>query len=395
MVSEVVVVAAKRTPIGNFNGGLASLSAHELGAVVIKDLLETTGVEPQHVQEVILGQVLGGGQGQNPARQAALGAGLPYTSSAVGINMVCGSGLRAVAMGAQAVSLGDSPVVVAGGMESMSRARHTIHLRSGVKFGEVGLEDSLLTDGLTDAFQPIHMGVTAENVAKKWNITREEQDQFSALSQQKAGKAIEAGHMVAEIVPVPVSLPRQPPLLVTTDEFPKPDTTKEKLAKLRPAFIKDGTGTVTAGNASGINDGAAAVMLMSAEEAKKRELEPLVRIVCTATAGVDPSLMGSGPIPAVRAALAKAGWGVEQVDLWELNEAFASQSLAVVRELGINPEKVNICGGSIALGHPIGASGCRVLVTLIHSMKRLGATRGVASLCIGGGMGIAMCVQAC
>jgi len=371
------------------------MAAHELGSIVIRDVLETVGVDGKDVQEVIMGQVLTAGQGQNPARQAALGAGLPNSSCAVGVNMVCGSGLRAVAMGAQAISLGDSSIVVAGGMESMSRARHTIHLRPGVKFGEVGLEDSLLTDGLTDAFQSIHMGITAENVAKQWGITREDQDQFAAQSQQKAGVAMQAGHMVPEIVPVSVPVPRKPPVLVSVDEFPKPDTDSTMLAKLRPAFLKDGTGTVTAGNASGINDGAAAVVLMSLEEASRRGLEPMVRIVCTATVGVDPSLMGSGPIPAVKAALAKAGWGVEQVDLWELNEAFAAQSLAVVRDLGVNPDKVNVCGGSIALGHPIGASGCRVLVTLVHSMKRLGATRGVVSLCIGGGMGIAMCVQSC
>lgn len=395
MVSEVVIVAAKRTPVGNFNGGLASMAAHELGSIVIRDLLETVGVDGKDVQEVIMGQVLTAGQGQNPARQAALGAGLPNTSCAVGVNMVCGSGLRAVSMGAQAISLGDSSIVVAGGMESMSRARHTIHLRPGVKFGEVGLEDSLLTDGLTDAFQSIHMGITAENIAKKWGITREDQDQFAAQSQQKAGVAIQGGHLVAEIVPVSVPVPRKPPVLVSVDEFPKPDTDTAMLAKLKPAFIKDGTGTVTAGNASGINDGAAAVVLMSREEANRRGLEPMVRIVSTATVGVDPALMGCGPIPAVRAALAKAGWGVEQVDLWELNEAFASQSLAVVRDLGVNPDKVNVCGGSIALGHPIGASGCRVLVTLVHSMARLGVSRGVVSLCIGGGMGIAMCVQSC
>jgi len=393
MVQEVAIVAALRTPIGCFNGALAPLHAHELASGVIKELLSSTGVAPEEVNEVILGQVLGGGQGQNPARQAALGAGLPHTSSAVGVNMVCGSGLRAVAMAAQAVALGDSSIVLAGGMESMSKARHTVHMRPGVKFGDVGLEDSLLTDGLTDAFLSIHMGITAENVAKKWNLTREEQDEFAARSQQRAGEAIRSGHFTPEIAPVSVPVPRKPSILVSTDEFPRPDTTAETLAKLRPAFVKDGTGTVTAGNASGINDGAAAVLVMSTEEASRRNLTPLARIVCTATAGVEPALMGTGPIPAVRAALAKAGWTVDQVDLWELNEAFASQSLAVVKELGVDPEKVNINGGSIALGHPIGASGCRVLVTLVHAMRRLGATRGVASLCIGGGMGIAMCVQ--
>lgn len=393
MAKEVVIVAARRTPIGSFNGALATMQGHELGSVVLAECLRSTGVAPGEVEEVVMGQVLGGGQGQNPARQAAMGAGLPHHSTAVGVNMVCGSGLKAVAMAAQAVSLGDVQVVLAGGMESMSLARHTTHLRQGVKFGQVGLEDSLLTDGLTDAFLSIHMGVTAENVAKKWGLTREEQDEFAARSQAKAAVAVREGHFTAEIVPVSVPVARKPPVVVDTDEFPRPETTVETLAKLRPAFVKDGSGTVTAGNSSGINDGAAAVLLMSQEEAVKRDLKPLARIVASASAGVEPALMGTGPIPAVRAALAKAGWTVDQVDLWELNEAFASQSLAVVRELGVDPEKVNVCGGSIALGHPIGASGCRVLVTLVQAMQRLGATRGVVSLCIGGGMGIAMCLQ--
>jgi len=392
-MAEVVIVAARRTPIGSFNGALATLHAHELASVVFKDILATSGVAAGEVEDVIMGQVLGGGQGQNPARQAALGAGLPNTSTAMGVAMVCGSGLRAVALAAQAVAMGDSRVVLAGGMESMSMARHTVHMRPGVKFGEVGLQDSLLTDGLTDAMLGIHMGVTAENVAKQFGLSREEQDAFAAGSQQRAGAAARGGHFQAEVVPVSVPVPRKAAVVVAADEFPRPDTTQDSLAKLRPAFVKDGSGTVTAGNSSGINDGAAAVLVMSRAEAVRRGLEPLCSVVCSAMAGVDPSIMGTGPVPAVTKALARAGWTAESVDLWELNEAFAAQALAVVRELGVDPAKVNVCGGSIALGHPIGASGCRVLVTLVHAMRRLGATRGVASLCIGGGMGIAMCVQ--
>lgn len=389
----MVIVAARRTPIGSFNGALATLQAHELASVVFKDLLGSSGVAAEEVEDVIMGQVLVGGQGQNPARQAALGAGLPHTSTAMGVAMVCGSGLRAVALAAQAIALGDSTVVLAGGMESMSMARHTVHMRPGVKFGEVGLQDSLLTDGLTDAMLGIHMGVTAENVAKQFGLSREEQDAFAAGSQEKAGAAAREGHFLAEVVPVSVAVPRKAAVVVAKDEFPRPDTTQDTLAKLRPAFVKDGSGTVTAGNSSGINDGAAAVLLMSREEAARRGLAPLCTIVCSAMAGVDPAVMGTGPVPAVTRALARAGWTAESVDLWELNEAFAAQALAVVRELGVDPARVNVCGGSIALGHPIGASGCRVLVTLVHAMRRLGAARGVASLCIGGGMGIAMCVQ--
>jgi len=393
MVAEVVIVAAKRTPIGSFNGSLSTLHAHDLASTVIKDILGTTGVAPADVSDVILGQVLGGGQGQNPPRQASIGAGLPNETPAMGINMVCGSGLRAVALGAQAVALGDSRVVLAGGMESMSQSKHCVHMRPGVKFGDVGLEDTMLKDGLTDAFHKYHMGITAENVAKKYSLTREEQDEFAALSQQKAGVAVSSGAFKEEIVPV--SVPgRKAATIVTDDEYPRPETTKESLAKLRPAFVKDGSGSVTAGNASGINDGAAVVMLMSADEAQKRNLTPLAKIVSTATAGVEPALMGTGPVPAVRAALSKACWTIEDVDLFELNEAFASQSLAVVKDLGAPTEKVNVNGGSIALGHPIGASGCRVLTTLLHAMKKRGARKGCVALCIGGGMGIAMCVEA-
>lgn len=393
MVSDVVIVAAKRTPIGSFNGSLSSVAAHDLASGLIKELVTSTGVPASEVEEVVLGQVLGGGQGQNPARQAALGGGLGQDTTALAVNMVCGSGLRAVMMGAQAVALGEAGIVLAGGMESMSLARHSVHLRAGVKFGDVGMEDMMIKDGLTDAFHKYHMGITAENVAKKYSLTREEQDEFAAGSQQAAGQAVREGWFREEIVPV--SVPgRKGPTLVTEDEYPKPDTTAESLAKLRPAFVKDGTGTVTAGNASGLNDGAALVMLMSSEEAVKRGLTPLARIVSSAVAGVDPAIMGTGPVPAVRKALSKASWDVSDVDLFELNEAFASQSLAVVRELGASPEKVNVHGGSIALGHPIGASGCRVLVTLLHAMKRRAAKKGVVSLCIGGGMGIAMCVQA-
>lgn len=393
MVQDVVIVAAKRTPIGNFNGSLASLPAHDLASVVIKTLLEQTGVEGGDVSEVILGQVLTAGQGQNPPRQAAVKAGLPHSVPAFGLNMVCGSGLRAVALAAQAVCAGDASIVIAGGMESMSSSRHTIHIRPGVKFGDVPMEDTLLKDGLTDAFHNYHMGITAENVAKQYGVSRADQDALAAASQQKAGAAIQAGHFREEIVPV--SVPgRKGPTVVAEDEFPKPETTAEGLAKLRPAFVRDNTGTVTAGNASGLNDGAAAVLIMGADEAARRELKPLARIVATATAGIDPAIMGMGPVPAVQKALAKAGWTLDEVDLFELNEAFASQAVAVARELGAPAEKVNVNGGSIALGHPIGASGCRILVTLLHALHQRSAKRGVAALCIGGGMGIAMCLEA-
>lgn len=391
-MSDVVIVAAKRTPIGNFNGGLSTVPAHDLASTVIKDLLNTTGVQAADVSEVILGQVLAAGQGQNPARQATIGAGLPHGVPAMGVNMVCGSGLRAVQLATQAIKTGDSSIVVAGGMESMSLSRHSMHARAGVKFGDVSLEDTMMKDGLTDAFHNYHMGVTAENVAKNYNLSRVEQDQFSARSQQKAGVAMAEGRFKNEIVEVTVP-GRKASVVVSTDEFPKPETTDDSLAKLRPAFQRDGSGTVTAGNASGINDGAAAVLLMSADEASKRGLTPLCRVVSAATAGVDPAVMGTGPIPAVKAALFKAGWSLEDVDLFELNEAFAAQAIAVQRELGVPDAKVNVNGGSIALGHPIGASGARILVTLVHALKSGGSKKGCAALCIGGGMGIALCVE--
>lgn len=392
MVADVVIVAAKRTPIGSFNGCFASVPAHDLASAVIKDMISSTEVRPEDVSEVILGQVLTAGLGQNPARQAAVAAGLPHEVPALGVNMVCGSGLRAVALAANNIRAGESEVVVAGGMENMSQARHCVAVRAGVKMGDVSMEDTMIKDGLTDAFHKYHMGITAENVAKKYSLTREEQDEFAARSQQKTGAAIKEGAFKDEIVPV--SVPgRKGPTVVSEDEYPKPDTTAESLSKLRPAFIRDATGTVTAGNASGINDGAAAVMLMSAEAAASRQLTPLARIVSSSVAGLDPAVMGLGPVPAVRKALDKAGWTPDQVDLFELNEAFASQSLAVVRDLGVSSDKVNVNGGSIALGHPIGASGCRVLVTLLHAMRKRGAKKGCVSLCIGGGMGIAMCVE--
>lgn len=392
MVADVVIVAAKRTPIGSFNGCFASVPAHDLASAVIKDMISSTEVRPEDVSEVILGQVLTAGLGQNPARQAAVAAGLPHEVPALGVNMVCGSGLRAVALAANNIRAGESEVVVAGGMENMSQARHCVAVRAGVKMGDVSMEDTMIKDGLTDAFHKYHMGITAENVAKKYSLTREEQDEFAARSQQKTGAAIKEGAFKDEIVPV--SVPgRKGPTVVSEDEYPKPDTTAESLSKLRPAFIRDATGTVTAGNASGINDGAAAVMLMSAEAAASRQLPPLARIVSSGVAGLDPAVMGLGPVPAVKKALDKAGWTPDQVDLFELNEAFASQSLAVVRDLGVSSDKVNVNGGSIALGHPIGASGCRVLVTLLHAMRKRGAKKGCVSLCIGGGMGIAMCVE--
>lgn len=393
MVRDVVIVAAKRTPIGNFNGAFAAVPAHDLAHTVIKAVLEQTGVEGGEVTEVILGQVLTAGQGQNPARQAAVKAGLPHAVPAFGLNMVCGSGLRAVALASQGIAVGDADIIIAGGMESMSCSRHAVHMRPGVKFGDVPMEDTLLKDGLTDAFHQYHMGITAENVAKQYNISRADQDAFAAASQQKAGAAIRADSFRGEIAPVSVA-GRKGPTVVAEDEFPKPDTTAEALAKLRPAFVRDGTGTVTAGNASGLNDGAAVVMLMAADEAARRGLQPLAKIVASATSGIDPAIMGMGPVSAVQKAVAKAGWSVGEVDLFELNEAFASQAIAVSRELGAPEEKVNVNGGSIALGHPIGASGCRILVTLLHAMQQRAAKRGVAALCIGGGMGIAMCVEA-
>ena len=388
-MTDVVIVSAARTPVGAFNGALSSLPAHDLGKVAIKAALERAGVKPEEVTEVIMGQILQAGAGQNPARQAAVSAGVPVEKTAYGINQLCGSGLRTVALGYQAIMLGDADIVVAGGQESMSQAPHVAHLRNGQKMGDLNFVDSMIKDGLWCAFNGYHMGNTAENVAQKWQITRDEQDAFAASSQQKAEAAQKSGRFKDEIAPVTIST-RKGDVVVDADEYPRHGTTKDTLGKLRPAFAKDGS--VTAGNASGINDGAAAVVLMSAAEAKKRGLAPLGRIVSWATAGVDPAVMGTGPIPASRAALAKAGWKVEDLDLVEANEAFAAQACAVNKELRLDPAKVNVNGGAIAIGHPVGASGARVLVTLLHEMKKRNAKKGLATLCIGGGMGIALCV---
>ncbi len=390
-MTDVVIAAAARTPVGAFNGGLSTLSAAELGRVAIAEALKRAAVAPGEVDEVILGQILIAGTGQNPARQAAVAAGVPYEKTAYQINQLCGSGLRAVALGYQAIQLGDSAIVVAGGQESMSQAPHCLHLRNGTKMGNVELVDTMIKDGLWDAFNGYHMGNTAENVAQKYQITREEQDQFALASQQKAEAAQKAGRFKDQIVPVTIKT-RKGDVVVDTDEHPKHGTTLEALAKLRPAFVRE-NGTVTAGNASGINDGAAAVVLMTAKEAEKRGIKPLARIVSWATAGVDPAVMGTGPIPASRAALKRAGWSKEDLDLIEANEAFAAQACAVNKDLGWDPAKVNVNGGAIALGHPIGASGARLLVTLLYEMQRRKAKKGLATLCIGGGMGIAMCVE--
>jgi acetyl-CoA C-acetyltransferase len=390
-MTDVVIAAAARTPVGAFNGGLSTLSAAELGRVAIAEALKRAEVAPTEVSEVILGQILTAGAGQNPARQAAVAAGVPYEKTAYQINQLCGSGLRAVALGYQAIQLGDSGIVVAGGQESMSQAPHCMHLRNGVKMGNAELVDTMIKDGLWDAFNGYHMGSTAENVAQKWQITREEQDAFAVASQQKAEAAQKAGRFKDEIVPVTIKT-RKGDQVIDSDEHPKHGTTLDTLTKLRPAFLKE-NGTVTAGNASGINDGAAAVVLMSAKEAEKRGITPLARIVSWATAGVDPAVMGTGPIPASRAALKKAGWSKDDLDLIEANEAFAAQACAVNKDLGWNTSKVNVNGGAIALGHPIGASGARILTTLLYEMQRRKAKKGLATLCIGGGMGIAMCVE--
>jgi acetyl-CoA C-acetyltransferase len=389
-MTDVVIVAAARTPIGAFSGALSTVPAHELGAIVIKELLKRGQVDAAEVTDVVLGQVLTAGQGQNPARQAAIKAGIPIDKTAITINQVCGSGLRAVAMGYQAIKAGDAAVIIAGGQESMSLSTHCAHLRNGQKMGSLELVDTMIKDGLWDAFNGYHMGTTAENVAQKWQITREQQDAFAAGSQQKAEAAQKGGRFKDEIVGVTVKS-RKGETVVDSDEYPKHGTTPETLAKLRPAFSKDGS--VTAGNASGINDGASGVVLMSAEEAQRRGLTPLARIAGWATAGVDPAVMGSGPIPATRAALKKAGWQVGDLDLVEANEAFAAQALAVNKDLGWDTDRVNVNGGAIALGHPIGASGNRVLVTLLHEMQKRDAKKGLATLCIGGGMGIALCVE--
>jgi acetyl-CoA C-acetyltransferase len=388
-MTEVVIAGAVRTPVGAFNGGLSSLPAHVLGQTVIIEALRRADVAPADVSEVIMGQILSAGEGQNPARQAAIGAGLPVEVTAYGVNQLCGSGLRTVALGYQAILAGDSSIVVAGGQESMSMAPHCMHLRNGVKMGDAQMIDTMIRDGLWDAFNGYHMGNTAENVAQKWQITREQQDALAQGSQAKAEAAQKAGRFKDEIVPVKI-VTRKGEVVVDSDEYPKHGTTIEALAKLRPAFDK--SGTVTAGNASGINDGAAAAVLMSAEEAKRRGIAPLARIVSWATAGVDPAIMGSGPIPASRLALKKAGWSADDLDLIEANEAFAAQACAVNKDLGWDAGRVNVNGGAIAIGHPIGASGARILVTLLYEMQRRDAKKGLATLCIGGGMGIAMCV---
>ncbi|MHA1539171.1 MAG: acetyl-CoA C-acetyltransferase [Alphaproteobacteria bacterium] len=390
-MSDIVIVSAVRTAIGAFSGGLSTVPAHELGATVIKEALAQAKVDAKDVDEVIMGQILTAAQGQNPARQAAISAGIPVEKTAMTINQVCGSGLRSVALGMQAILAGDSQIVVAGGQENMSLAPHAMHMRNGTKMGPAKLVDTMIQDGLWEIFNNYHMGNTAENIANEFKISREEQDAFALDSQQKAAKAMEAGKFKDEIVPVTVKL-RRKELVVDTDEHPKPETTVESLAKLRAAFDKEGS--VTAGSASGINDGAAAVVLMTAAEAKKRKLKPLAKITSWATAGVDPKIMGTGPIPASQKALAKAGWKIGDLDLIEANEAFAVQACAVNNEMGWDTNKVNVNGGAIALGHPIGASGTRILVTLLHEMKRSGAKKGLATLCIGGGMGIAACVEA-
>lgn len=390
-MSDIVIVSATRTPVGAFNGGLASLPAHKLGEIVIRKLLETTGISGGDVSEVILGQILAAAAGQNPARQASVNAGVPIETPAWGMNQLCGSGLRAVALGAAAIANGDSSIVIAGGQENMSQAPHAANLRNGTKMGNQQFVDTMIFDALTDAFNGYHMGVTAENIAQKFQITRADQDNFAYESQQKAAKAQAEGKFDAEITPVTITT-RKGETVVSKDEHPKNDTTLESLGKLRPAFNKEGS--VTAGNASGINDGAAAVVLMTAEEAKKRGLTPLARIASFAQAGVDPSIMGTGPIPASRAALQKAGWNVGDLDLIEANEAFAAQAISVNRELGWDVSKVNVNGGAIALGHPVGASGARCLTTLLHEMQRRDAKKGLVTLCVGGGMGVAMCLEA-
>ena len=389
MPGEIVIVSAARTAVGSFNGAFAATPAHELGAAAIKAALARAEVDAGEVDEVILGQVLTANQGQNPARQAAIKAGIPQDKTAFGLNQVCGSGLRAVALGMQQIANGDAKIVVAGGQESMSLSQHGAHLRAGTKMGDLKFVDTMIRDGLMDVFNGYHMGQTAENVAAKWQLSRHEQDQFALASQNKAEAAQKAGRFKEEIVPFTIS-GRKGDVVVDADEYIRPGTTLDALAKLKPAFAKDGT--VTAGNASGINDGAAALVLMSAKDASARGLTPLGRIASWATAGVDPAIMGTGPIPASRKALEKAGWKVKDLDLVEANEAFAAQALAVNKDMGWDPAIVNVNGGAIAIGHPIGASGARVLATLLHEMQRRGAKKGLATLCIGGGMGIALTI---
>ncbi|MBB4586824.1 acetyl-CoA C-acetyltransferase [Rhizobium leguminosarum] len=384
---SIVIASAGRTAVGAF----ATVLAHELGAAVVKGALERAGVDPGEVDEVILGQVLSAGEGQNPARQAAMKAGIPKEATAWGVNQLCGSGLRAVALGMQQIATGDAKIIVAGGQESMSMAPHAAHLRGGVKMGDMKMIDTMIKDGLTDAFHGYHMGITAENVARQWQLSRDDQDQFAVSSQNKAEAAQKAGRFVDEIIPYVIKT-RKGDVTVDADEYIRHGATLEAMGKLRPAFDKDGT--VTAANASGLNDGAAVAVLMSEAEAVRRGIQPLARIVSWATAGVDPQIMGTGPIPASRKALEKAGWSVNDLDLVEANEAFAAQACAVTKDLGWDPSIVNVNGGAIAIGHPIGASGARVLNTLLFEMKRRGAKKGLATLCIGGGMGVAMCFEA-
>jgi acetyl-CoA C-acetyltransferase len=389
-MSKVVIVSAARTPVGAFNGALASLPAHALGTVAIKAALERAGVSAAEVDEVVLGHVLQAGAGQGPARQAAINAGIPVESPAWSLNQLCGSGLRAVALGAQQILEGDAGIVIAGGQESMSQAPHAANLRNGQKMGDLAFVDTMIKDGLWDAFHGYHMGQTAENIAARWQITREDQDRFAVGSQNKAEAAQTSGRFDAEIAPVTIA-GRKGDTIVSKDEYIRLGATLESVAGLRPAFAKDGT--VTAANASGINDGAAALVLMSEDEAKRRGLKPLARIASWAHAGVDPEIMGTGPIPASRKALEKAGWKISDLDLIESNEAFAAQSLSVVRELGLDPDRVNVNGGAIAIGHPIGASGARILTTLLYEMGRRDSKKGLATLCVGGGMGVALCVE--
>lgn len=387
--NTIVIASAARTPVGSFNGSLASLPAHKLGEIAIRAALERAGVAPGDVSEVILGQVLTAGQGQGPARQASIAAGIPVDAPAWGINQICGSGLRAVALGMQQIATGSAKIVVAGGQESMSQSTHAAHMREGTKMGDIKFIDTMVRDGLWDAFNNYHMGTTAENVARQWQISREEQDKFAVASQNKAEAARKAGKFKDEIAPVTIK-GRKGDVVVDADEYIKEGVTLDSIAKLRPAFDKEGT--VTAANASGINDGAAVVVLMTAEEAAKRGITPLARIVSWATTGVDPSIMGTGPIAAAKKALERAGWSTDDLDLIEANEAFAAQAISVNKGLGWDTSKVNVNGGAIAIGHPIGASGARILNTLVHEMKRSGAKKGLATLCIGGGMGVAMCV---
>jgi acetyl-CoA C-acetyltransferase len=390
-MSDIVIVSAARTPVGSFNGALSSLPAHELGRIAIQAAVARAGIAASEVDEVIMGQVLQAGAGQGPARQAAINAGIPVESPAWSVNQLCGSGLRAVALAAQQIAAGDASIVVAGGQESMSQSPHAAQLRNGQKMGDLGFVDTMIKDGLIDAFHGYHMGQTAENIANRWQITRGDQDVFAVTSQNRAEAAQKAGKFDEEIAPVTIK-GRKGDTIVDKDEYIRHGATLDSVSGLKPAFTKDGS--VTAANASGLNDGAAALVMMSAAEAQKRGLKPLARIASWAHAGVEPEVMGTGPIPAMKKALEKAGWSVGDLDLVESNEAFAAQSLSVVRELGLDPAKTNVNGGAIAIGHPIGASGARILTTLLHEMKRSGARKGAATLCVGGGMGVAMCVEA-